>query len=76
MVGGGGRRRRGGRASGGGDGEAVAAVMARDGCEAALVGALRRQADKAKAALAAVDAFKASMRRYQAADGVDKKSGS
>jgi len=38
--------------------------------EAALVAPLRRQADKAKAALAGVDSFRASMRRYQAAAGI------
>lgn len=38
--------------------------------EEALVAALRRQADKAKAALAAVETFRASMRRYQVAAGI------
>lgn len=38
--------------------------------EAALVAPLRRQADKAKVALAGVDSFRASMRRYQAAAGI------
>ncbi|CAL4885246.1 unnamed protein product [Urochloa decumbens] len=37
--------------------------------EEALVAALRRQADKAKATLEAVDAFRESMQRYQAAGG-------
>ncbi|KAG2585202.1 hypothetical protein PVAP13_6KG378000 [Panicum virgatum] len=38
--------------------------------EAALVAPLRRQEGKAKAALAGVDSFRASMRRYQAAAGI------